>query len=257
LLLALFVAATGFLGAFTAALLGIGGAILVLPLLLYLPPLLGLAPLGVNTATGLAATQVLFATTGGALIHARRGLVDRRLVLAVGPTMTIASAVAAIFSAALPSRLLIGVFAAVATAAGIVMLLPARHLAEETTWPGTFSRPLALLAGVLAGTLVGLVGSGTFVLAPVFLHLLRVPTRVTIGSTLAVAIFAAAAAVLGKAATGGVPADLALAMLVGTLPGAVLGARAGGRLSPRLLHLLLATLIVLIAARAWWDLLHG
>ena len=255
--LAAFVAATGFLGAFASALLGIGGAILALPLLLYVPPALGLAPLGVNTAAGLAAAQVLFATIGGSLLHSRRGLVDRGLVLSVGPAMTAASAITAIFSAALPPRLLVAVFAVVATAAGVVMLLPARYLADETPWTGTFSRPLAGLAGAFAGALVGLVGSGTFVLAPAFLYLLRVPTRVTIGSTLAVAIFAAAAAVLGKAATGDVPADLALAMLVGTLPGVVLGERASGRLSPHLLRLLLAALIVVIAARAWWDLLRG
>ena len=56
MLLAVFVAVTGLCGAFTSALLGVGGAIVVLPLLLYLPPVLGLPPMGVNTATGLAAT---------------------------------------------------------------------------------------------------------------------------------------------------------------------------------------------------------
>jgi uncharacterized membrane protein YfcA len=257
LLLAVFVAATGLAGAFTAALLGIGGAILVLPLLLYLPPALGLPPLAVGTATGLAATQVLFATVGGTLLHGRHGLVDRRLVLAVGPAMTVVSAVAAIFSATLPPRLLVAVFAIVATAAGVVMFLPARHPPEEASWPGAISRPLAILTGAGAGALVGLVGAGTFVLAPAFLYLLRVPTRVTIGSVLGVGMFGAAAAVLGKAATGQVPGELALAMLVGTLPGVALGARVSGRLPPRLLHLLLAALIVTIAGRAWWDLLRG
>ena len=201
-LLAVFVAASGFVGAFASGLLGIGGAILVLPLLLYLPPALGLPALGIGTATGLAATQVLCATIAGTVLHGRRGLVDRQLVLAVGPSMTAAAALAAIFSAALPPRLLVAVFAVVATAAGIVLFLPARHLAEDTPWLGAFSRPLAVFSGAGAGALVGLVGSGTFVLAPIFLYLLRVPTRVTIGSTLGVAIFAAAAASLGKAATG-------------------------------------------------------
>ncbi|HZS02486.1 MAG TPA: sulfite exporter TauE/SafE family protein [Chloroflexota bacterium] len=257
MLIAVFVAMTGLAGAFASALLGIGGAILVLPLLLYLPPAVGLPALGVGTATALAATQVLFATLGGAFVHGRRGLVDRRLVLAVGPAMTAASALAAICSAALPPRLLVAVFAVVATSAGAVMFLPARQPAEEASWSGPFSRPWAVVAGAAAGTLVGLVGSGTFVLAPAFLHLLHVPTRVTIGSTLGVAIFAAAAAALGKAATGLIPVELALAMLLGTLPGVVLGARASGRLSPRVLRLLLAVIISTIAGRAWWDLLNG
>src|SRR3954465_5601275 len=100
-LLAVFVAVTGLVGAFASGLLGIGGAILVLPLLLYVPPAIGLPTLGIGTATGLAATQVLFATIAGTVLHGRRGLVDRQLVLAVGPPMTAASALAAIFSAAL------------------------------------------------------------------------------------------------------------------------------------------------------------
>jgi uncharacterized membrane protein YfcA len=256
LLLALFVAATGFLGAFTAALLGIGGAILVLPLLLYGPPAFGLPAFDVSTATGLTTVQVLLATSGGTLLHGRSGLVDRRLVLAVGPAMTAASAVAAIYSAALPPRLLLAAFAVVATAAGAALLVPTRHPSVEDSLPANFSRPLAALIGACTGTLVGLVGAGTFALVPAFLHLLHVPTRITIGTALAVGIFAAAAAVLGKAATGQVPGDLALAMLAGTLPGVVLGAHVSGRLPARLLHRILAALITVIAARAWWGLLR-
>jgi len=252
----LFVGLLGLVGAFVSALVGIGGAIVMLPLLLYVPPLVGLPPFDVKAATGLASAQVLFATVLGTFLHHRRGSVDRRLVLWVAPAMTAASLVAAIVSSALPPQALLATFAVVATLAGGAMLLPARHLVEEHPRVGVFNRPLACLIGVVSGTLVGLVGSGTFVLAPAFLHLLRVPTRITIGSTLGVAVFAALAATLGKTATGQVPLGPALAVLVGTVPGVYVGAHVSGRLSPALLRALLAVLITVVALRAWWDLLR-
>src|SRR5262249_25491155 len=177
--------------------------------------------------------------------------VDRRLVLWVAPAMTAASLLAAIVSSALPPRTLLATFAVVATLAGGAMFLPARHLADEHPRAGGFSRPLACLIGVVSGTLVGLVGSGTFILAPAFLYLLRVPTRITIGSTLGVAVFAALAATLGKTATGQVPLGPTLAVLVGTVPGVYVGAHVSGRLSPALLRAPLAGLITIVAPGDW------
>jgi uncharacterized membrane protein YfcA len=253
--LELLVGLLGLFGAFTSALLGIGGAIIMLPLLLYTPPLFGLPPLDLKTATGLAVAQVFFATAFGTLAHRRHGTVDHQLILWVAPAMTVGSMFAALFSGLLPNRLLLGVFAVVATAAGGVMFLPLPH-GEDHDWSGAFSRPRACVVGLGAGTLVGLIGSGTYVLAPSFLYLLKVPTRVTIGSTLGVALFAALAATLGKAATGLVPLGPAVAILVATVPGVRLGAHVSSRLPPRLLRLLLTLVILLIALRAWVDLLR-
>jgi uncharacterized protein len=253
--LELLVGLLGLAGAFTSALLGIGGAIIMLPLLLYVPPLFGLPPLDLKTATGLAVAQVLFATAFGTLAHRRLGTVDHRLILWVAPAMTVGSMCAALLSGLLPNRLLLGVFAVVATAAGGVMFLPLPH-GEDEPWSSAFSRPLACAIGLGAGALVGLIGSGTYVLAPSFLYLLKVPTRVTIGTTLGVAVFAALAATVGKAATGLVPLGPAVAILVATVPGVQLGARVSSRLPPRALRLLLTLVILLIALRAWWDLLR-
>lgn len=263
---AVLVAFLSLLGAFASSLLGVGGAIITLPLLLYAPPVFGQPPFEVGAATGLATVQVLFSTVLGTLAHRRYGTVNTRLVLWVGPSMAGASLLAAVVSSALPARLLLLVFASVASAAGLVMLIPVRHHADEEHWsaPATgatrpaapFSRPLACLVGAGAGTLVGLVGAGTFVLAPAFLHLLRVPTRVTIGSTLGVAMFAALAAAFGKATTGQVPLAPAVGVLIGTGPGVLLGAYVSTRLPPRALRWLLAAIIILVALRAWWDLLR-
>jgi uncharacterized membrane protein YfcA len=94
----------------------------MLPLLLYVPPALGLPAFPIKTATGVATTQVLFGATLGALAHRRYGFVDRGLILWVGLAMTASSMLSAVASSALPSRALLIVFAGVATVAAAVML---------------------------------------------------------------------------------------------------------------------------------------
>lgn len=249
----LLVTAIATLAAFASALLGIGGAIVMLPLLLYLPPLLGLPALPPATATGLATVQVLGASLLGTWLHGRQGAVDRRLIGWVGAGMASTSFLAALASDRLPPRLLIGVFALVATGAGLVLLVPRRASAEPEGWTGNFNRALAWLAGGSAGVLVGLVGSGTFVLTPLLLHALHVPMRLAIGTSLGVAIFGALAAVAGKLASGVIDESLALAVLAGTVPGALLGERLSRVLPAQTLRLLLGLLISSIALRAWWD----
>jgi len=245
----------GLLGAFTAALVGSGSGLVMVSFLLYLPPLLGLPSIDVKTAAALGPTQILFATLLGTALHGRRGLVDKRLVLSAGTAMAAAAVFAAILSAALPTRVLAVVFALLATAAGLVMFLPPAHKSDSGS-AGDFSRLLAVLIGGGAGTVVGLVGAGTFLLTPAFLQVLRTPTRVAIGSTLGVSLLGGLAAVVGKLSTGQVPYALAVAVLVGTVPGVFLGAWASHRLPPKVLRYLLAVLITIIALRAWWGLLR-
>ena len=50
----------GFLGSFVSGMLGIGGAIINFPMLLYIPPLLGFAAFSAHEVSGISAIQVLF-----------------------------------------------------------------------------------------------------------------------------------------------------------------------------------------------------
>lgn len=49
----------GFLGSFVSGMLGIGGAIINFPMLLYIPPLLGFAAFSAHEVSGISAIQVL------------------------------------------------------------------------------------------------------------------------------------------------------------------------------------------------------
>ena len=55
----------GFSGAIVSGMLGVGGAIVMIPLLLYVPPLLGVGALDMKHVAGVTMVQVFFAAASG------------------------------------------------------------------------------------------------------------------------------------------------------------------------------------------------
>ena len=79
LALALLLFGLAFCGAFISGLVGVGGAVVMIPLLYYVPPLLGAGQLPIQEVAGLSMTQVLAAALMGAWSHGRHALVHHRL----------------------------------------------------------------------------------------------------------------------------------------------------------------------------------
>jgi hypothetical protein len=120
----------------------------------------------------------------------------------------------------------------------------------------TFSVWRAVAVCLVVGLMAGLVGAGgAFLLVPLLLVFVGIPIRVTIGSSLAITVVAAAAGVVGKLATGQVPLAPTLAVVLGAVPGAQLGAFVSRRLTGRSLRRVLFVVILVSAVRVWWDLL--
>ncbi len=71
----------GGIGGFAAGFLGVGGGVLLFPLLLYVPPLLGLESLDAKTVAALVISEVFFASVIGGAAHWRSDRVQGRLTL--------------------------------------------------------------------------------------------------------------------------------------------------------------------------------
>ncbi len=243
-----------------AGLLGVGGALVMIPLLLYVPPRLGLGALDVKSVVAVTMVQVLVAACSGVIAHRRHRSVNGGLAWVGGPAMAGASFAGALLSKFLPERGLLLVFALMATAAAALVLLPAERLGRPPSpvEPARVDRARTALVASGVGLVAGMVGAGgAFLLVPLLLLVVGVPLRTTIGSSLAITALAAAAGFLGKLVTGQIPFGPALAVAAGALPGAQLGAAVSRRLPPWQLRLALFALTVLIAARVWWDVLTG
>ena len=111
--------------------------------------------------------------------------------------------------------------------------------------------------GLVVGTLSAIMGiGGGFIIVPAMIYLLRMPTRMVIGTSL-VQIIAVTAITTLLQATSNFAVDIVLAGLLvcGGVVGAQLGVRAGAKLRGEQLRFLLALLVLTVAAGMAWQLL--
>ena len=253
LTLALFVLAL--CGAFVSGLVGVGGAIVMIPLLYYVPPLLGVGELPIQHVAGLSMTQVLAAAVVGTWSHGRHAFVHHRLALTGGPAMAVGALFGALGSSHVSARALLATFALMATAALPLMFLsPPDPPGDEARGPVQFSRVAAVGYCGAIGLVAGLVGAGgAFLLVPVLVGVMRVPMRVSIGTSLAMVGISAVTGFLGKALTGQVLLWPAATVVLGSLTGAPLGGRVSRRVPVAVLRGVLAGIIALVMLRVWVD----
>jgi uncharacterized membrane protein YfcA len=88
-------------------------------------------------------------------------------------------------------------------------------------------------------------------------YVLRVPPRVAIGSSLGIGLFAAVAALVGKAATAQIDPPLAAIVFVSALVASPIGAAVSVRTHPRALLAILSVVVIIAAIRIAVTALTG
>lgn len=254
----LFLALTGAIVGFLSGLLGIGGGIVMFPLLLYVPPLLGLNSIDVKSITGLTMVQGFFSALTAMLYYKKNALVSRPLVLTLGLSVFLSSLIGSLASKLAADGTLLMVFGTLALIASIMMLIPRKYRDDELTEDKVvFHQSTAVVIGIVLGFSIGFVGQGgAFILIPSLLYILNIPLRVALGSTLAIGLFSSSAGLIGKSVTGQVPLLLSIPLLAGAIPSARLGSVVGKRTNARFLKWLLAIIIFITAIKVWIDILH-
>jgi uncharacterized membrane protein YfcA len=252
----LFLWAAGSIVGFFSGLLGIGGGILMFPLLLYVPPLLGLDPIGVKNITGLTMAQGFFASLSAMLFYQKQRLVNKPLVLTLGLSLFLSSLIGSLISKAVPDTILLFIFGSLALIASGLMFIPRSYGSDDMTEDQVnFNKPAAIIIGVIVGFLIGLVGQGgAFITIPLMLYVLKIPMRVALGSTLAIGLFSATAGMIGKTATGQIPFAMAAALIIGAIPVAKAGAMLSKKTKTHHLRWLLAGIISATAIKIWMDI---
>ena len=241
----------GLLGGGLSGLLGIGGGIIMVPLLLYIPPMFGFAPLGMKLVAGMTTVQSFAGTLSGAIGHHRFKRIHWPLVATLGGPMTLAGFIGSRFSVAISEQVMLLVFALMAVAASLLMLMPKKDAAvEETLDDVNFHWPLAIATGALIGTAAGIIGQGGgFLYVPAILYLLKIPTRICIGSALAIGILSSGAVLLGRLGTSQIPWQDAFILVVGVIVGAQLGSLLSQRTPRVVLRRILAIVILATAIK--------
>lgn len=246
----------GLIGGAFSGLLGLGGAVLMVPLLLFVPQMFGQQPLDMRQVAAISIVQVFFASLSAVIVHWRHGYVSRTVVGWVGIPAGLASFAGAWFSARTSSRELEIIFAAISTLAFFIMIrpLPQQPESEGMSEP-RFSHAAAVVIAVVVGGVGGLVGApGAFIFVPLLIYALKIPARITLGSTLFIVLIGSVAGVLGKVDTHQVDWALALPLAAGSVAGAQFGGWLSARTRVEVLRWALVALIGFSTARIWMGI---
>lgn len=247
----------GAVGGFFAGLLGFGGGVVMFPLLYYVPPLLGLERLDAKTVAAVVMTQVFFSTLVGGFAHLRSGRVHGRIALVAGVISAIGSFVGGVASKWTSERFLLLLFGIATLLVLAMMLLPApnRELEEVSLEKVVVATVPLSLCSFATGILIGFLGAGNFIFVPLLIYILKVPTRIAIGSSLFIAMMNTASGFLGKLTTGQIPWLLAIVVVIGASIGVLVGERVHKRLPAPMLRYVYGVMVGLIALRIWLTLL--
>lgn len=252
-------AGLGVVGGFAAGLLGFGGGVLMFPLLYFVPPLLGLPALDAKTVAAVVITQVFFSTLVGSWAHRRSGRVHMRIALLSGASSAAGAFLGAVGSQWVSDKFLLLLFALTCLMVLAIMFLAPSPSNSENVDVGEISVPPIQLTlySFFTGNIIGFLGAGNFVLVPLLIYVLKVPTRIAIGSTLVIALLNTAAGFVGKLATGQIPLAMAAAVVLGAALGALGGEKVHSKVSAKNLRLIYASMVGVIALRVWLTVFFG
>lgn len=247
----------GLFGAFFSALLGLGGAIVIVPLLLYIPPMIGVGVLDMKMVAGITILVVFAASLTGVLVHNKNHMVSKSLVIFMGITAICSSFLGAVYSKYTTDNTLLALFAFMAVLAAVIMLLPKKEDDEKMSSEDIkYSRTWAFLIAFTVGFIGGMVGApGAFIFVPLLIYVLKVPTKIAIGTTLGIVFVSSISGAVGKIVTGQVPYLLTSAVLIGSVTGAQAGARYTKKIKAATLRKALAGVIAIAATRMILDVL--
>jgi uncharacterized protein len=271
----------GTLVGFLSGLVGVGGGFLITPLLIFtgVPPIV---------AVSSGATQMAGTASGASYLHWRHGNIDFKMGLVlligswlgggigvflakallhsgqfenvvaflyvvllgfIGVSMLIESLRAVFFAGAAVGT---GAHAAAASRSWL------RTLVERLPWQMQFpasgvrmSAAGPLILGAAVGILTSLMGvGGGFIMVPVMIYVLKMPTKIVVGTSLFQLLFTTAAvSVMQAGVNHSVDPFLALILILGSVLGTKLGARLGAHLPAEKLRLILALVVLAVAVK--------
>jgi uncharacterized membrane protein YfcA len=261
---------------FVSGMFGIGGGFLLTPLLIFI----GIAP---AVAVASVSTHIAASSLSGAMSYWRKRSIDPMLALVLLSGSIVGTFLGVWLFTLLRSHgqldlvialsyvvLLTGVGGAMCYE-GLRAIRRARRGGNPTlrrpgahTWVHglplkmRFKRSKIYLSVIpvnIIGFMIGFLGAvmgigGSFILIPVLIYVLRIPTSTVIGTSMALTLVSMMFATILHAVTNHqVDAVLALILMIGGVTGAQFGVQAGHRIRSEHLRLLLGLLILAVGVR--------
>jgi uncharacterized membrane protein YfcA len=265
----LFLLTAGGIAGFLAGFFGVGGGIILVPILLYYFQSIGVSSLVATHMTlGTSLLVVVFASSTSAYQYAANRHVVWKAVLIMGVASVAGAAVGSTVAASLQGKTLQQIFATVVAIAAVRLLAEASRPAAERELR-TAPRGL-ILTGVIVGLVSSLAGVGGGVFSiPIMYYLLKFPLKKALGTSSATIVITALAAAIGYAVRGQeevarfapemasytlgfVDYVHSLPVIVGTLPAAKYGAMVSHRTHVDVLRRVYGVFLLAIAGKMFF-----
>ncbi|HDA2660613.1 TPA: sulfite exporter TauE/SafE family protein [Staphylococcus aureus] len=232
----------GILGGFISGLVGIGGAIVIYPALLLLPPLFGLPTYSAYIASGLTSSQVFFSTLSGSLKAYKNKNFSRTLILNMGSGMVIGSILGALLATVFNSQFVNVIYIIIALLALILMFIKV----TPSTSHIKFNRVLLITIGGIIGLVSGIVGAGgAFIIIPVLLVIFKLPMNMVVTNSIVIAFISSIGAFIIKLLQGYIPINSAIPLILGSILFTPLGMKIGQKLPDSIQKGIVSILIVI------------
>ncbi len=262
---------TGLTAGLLAGLLGIGGGLVIVPVIAFMTQFHFGLPTGeaMHVAIATSIASILLTAIGSILAHHRRGAVRWRFLLHYAPWVAagawLASFSVAFLSGILDGRLMVGLFVAFAVITAVKMWRKKAAASQAQQQPLTFTWPGDAVIGLLIGHVSALLGIGGGSMNAPYFNARGVPMPTAVGTAAACGYPLALAAALGFAWQVSTPATDAGLQLQGMIywPAALVigltgllaapfGARLAHWLPEPVLRRVFAALLMILAIRMLW-----
>ena len=238
--------------------LGIGGGLIILPVLLYL------TNVELRTATAISAVQVFFASSFGTLFNRTQKTINLRYALIFGISSGITYFFGSYFTRFIPENI-IKIIYLCSVILALVLFFIKRNNNENNNLELAAKRipkkidyfkiiPIALFAGFSFGILG--VGGG-FLYVPLLMLLFDLPLKVAIGTSLMIVLCNAIPGITGKLLSIKFDIFIGLAVGIGAIAGSRVGTYLSKRISEKVIKVIFALLLAVIIGRVGWDLYNS
>jgi hypothetical protein len=233
------------LGGFLSGFLGLGGAIVISPLLLLLPPVFGFQEITMKTVAGLSMLQVFFGSLSGSFVHRKNNFINNNIFIYVGIPLSVAALAGSYFSKFLSNLTVMLIFDFFVILCFILLFKNEKNSKDETDSKNLkFDKRLSILLGTVTGIVSGIIGAGGGILMiPAFIKIYKLSVKTAIGTSLAIVFLGSVFGALGKILSFQVDYLLAIPIIIGSLLSARLGAKVNKITPQAKIRLLLLTVI--------------
>jgi len=249
----------GILDGIIAGLLGIGGGVIILPILLYI------TNVEVKVATAISAVQVFFASSFGTLFNWLQKTINFRYALIFGISSGIPYFLGSYFTSYIPGNIIKIIYLAAVVLALVLFFVKRNSKGTNQNLVLALKRvsikidyfkiiPIALVAGFAFGVLG--VGGG-FLYVPLLVILFDLPLKVAIGTSLMIVFCNAIPGIIGKLLSIRFDIFIGLAVAVGAIAGSRVGTYLNKKISARIIKIIFIILLAIIIARVVWDLYYS